>query len=60
MAILNDRKTKRSGKRVAVKYHFLLSTKEVSKKVKEAKKETVGMCDGMCDVTLPNSVAVPI
>ncbi|KAI9865713.1 MAG: hypothetical protein M1813_002171 [Trichoglossum hirsutum] len=41
MAILNSRGTKRSGKRMAAKGHFLLSTKEVLEKVREAEEETV-------------------
>ncbi|KAI9760570.1 MAG: hypothetical protein M1840_002385 [Geoglossum simile] len=40
MALLNGRKTQQSGKRLAVKGHFVLSTKEVLEKVREVEEET--------------------
>ena len=40
MALLNGRKNQRSGKRMAIKGHFILSTKEVLEKVRNAEEET--------------------
>ena len=40
MALLNGRKNQRSGKRIAIKGHFILSTKEVLEKVRKAEEET--------------------
>jgi hypothetical protein len=37
--ILNNRKTKLSGKRIAIKGHLVLSTKEIVEKVRKAEEE---------------------
>ncbi|KAI9760919.1 MAG: hypothetical protein M1840_002176 [Geoglossum simile] len=48
MALLNGQKTQRSGKRMAVKGHFVLSTKEVLEKVREAEEETARKKETAC------------
>ncbi|KAI9764299.1 MAG: hypothetical protein M1840_008590, partial [Geoglossum simile] len=40
-AILNNRTENRSGKRMVIKGHFALSTKEILEKVRKAERETV-------------------
>ena len=39
-AILNNQKIKKSGKRMALKGHFILSTKEILEKIRKAEEET--------------------
>ncbi|KAI9854140.1 MAG: hypothetical protein M1813_001347 [Trichoglossum hirsutum] len=39
-SILDKRRTKQSGKRMAIKGHFILSTKEILDKLIEAEEET--------------------
>ncbi|KAI9865350.1 MAG: hypothetical protein M1813_002239 [Trichoglossum hirsutum] len=38
--ILNNRKTKKSSKRLALKGHFVLTTEEILEKVRKAEEET--------------------
>ncbi|KAH0560082.1 hypothetical protein GP486_003404, partial [Trichoglossum hirsutum] len=59
MAILNDRKTKRSGKRMAIKGHFLLSTKEVLEKVREAEEETARKKETKATKATENATEAP-
>ncbi|KAH0538591.1 hypothetical protein FGG08_004841, partial [Glutinoglossum americanum] len=39
-ALLNGRKAQRSGKRMAIKGHFILSTQEILEEVRKAEEET--------------------